>query len=659
MMEKYFAADTLDKLIPNLQKKVESYQDYLISSGRLNLWRQSYRYYYNPAMQGGRLKKVGDQNEYTQISVNHYKNLLTHLRTLTLQSRPAFEPRAANTDYKSQAQTILASGLLDYYMRERHLERYIKQAVEHGLVFGEGFVRCLWNTELGDVYGVDPETQAPIKEGDIQYDNFMPIDVIRDYTKKDPNSHDWYILVTTQNKFDLIAKYPELEEKILALPTAFEYYEKIKLNTAFKDEGISDDIVVFEFYHRPTASVPNGRVTIFGSDDTVFIDGDLPYRQLPIYRIAPDDQIGTCFGYTVGFDLLPIVQAIDNLYSTVITNQAQFGVQNVLVPRGANIGHNELSQGLNVIEYDAKVGAPQPLNLTSTPPEIFNFMQQLERLAETISGINSVARGNPEHSLSGSALALIQSMSIQFSISLQQSYSQLLEDLGTATIAILRDFATTPRVAIIAGKSQRSLMKQFTGDDLDQINRVVVDQGSSISKTTAGKIQLADNLLQQGLIKNPDQYIQVMTTGKLEPAIEGAQAELLNIRAENEDLSEGRPVPVMITDNHRMHIEEHRSILSSPEARRNPELIKVVTAHLQEHLDFLKNPANADMLLLLNQQPVQASAPPPNAQGMGPNAQVFNPSSPVQQEAATVNQPNLPKPPPNADPVSAAIIEGM
>jgi hypothetical protein len=653
----YFATESLEKLIPNLLKKTEAYKDHLIESGRLSLWRLSYKYYYNPAMQGGRLKRVGEQNEYTQISVNHYKNLITHLKTLTLQSRPAFEPRAANTDYKSQAQTILAAGLLDYYMREKHLERYIKQAIEHSLVFGEGFVRCLWNTELGEIVQIDPETQRPIKEGDIQYDNFLPLDVIRDFTKTDPNSHDWYLLVTRQNRFDLIAKYPELKEKILSLPNASEYYEKIKLTSNIKEDEISDDVIVYEFYHKPTASVPNGRLTVFSSDDTVFLDGDLPYRTLPVYRVAPEDQIGTCFGYTVGFDLLPICQSIDNLYSTVITNQAQFGVQNVLVPRGANIGHNELSRGLNVIEYDPKVGAPQSLNLTSTPPEIFSFMQQLERLAETISGVNSVARGNPEHSLSGSALALIQSMSIQFSISLQQSYSQLLEDLGTATIAILRDFATTPRVAIIAGKSQRSLMRQFTGDDLNMINRVIVDQGASISKTTAGKIQLADNLLAQGLIKTPEQYIQVMSTGKLEPTIEGTQAELLNIRAENEELAEGRPVPVMITDNHRLHIEEHRVILSSPEARRNPELIQAVTAHLQEHLDILRNPANAQMLLLLNQQPVQATAPEPNARGMGANAQVLEPTSPALQKADMVNMPNMPKPPPNADPVSADIIE--
>src|SRR5690606_13663300 len=107
-------------------------------------------------------------------------------------------------------------------------------------------------------------------------------------------------------------------------------------------------------------------------------------------------------------------------------------------------------------------------NLTQTPPEIFNFMTQIERLMETISGVNSVARGNPEASLkSGAALALVQSMAIQFSQNLQRAYAQLIEDLGTSTINILKDFAAVPRVAAIAGKSNRPMMREFVGDDLN------------------------------------------------------------------------------------------------------------------------------------------------------------------------------------------------
>ncbi len=646
----YWAAKDSKEIGDEILKKFEEYEMHIFTSGRLNLWRRSYEYYYNPALHGSQLTKSGEQGEFTNIAVNHYKNLLTHLKTMTTQQRPAFEARAVNSDAKSQQQTILASGLLDYYMREKKLERYIKQGVEHALMFGEGFVSAAWNATSGETYGINPETQAPIKEGDLEYENHIPLDVARDYTKNNSNKHDWNIVRTYENRYTLAAKYPELADRIENLSTRSENQYSLRQGDKFL--GDSDDVEVFTLYHKPTDALPEGRLTIVCDSDIVLIDGPLPYREIPVYRIMPEDQVGSIFGYTVGFDLIPVQEAINSLYSTVLTNQVTFGVQNIVSPRGSNIGVTELSGGLNLIEYDKQSGPPQPLNLTSTPPEIFNFITQLEQLSETLSGVNSVARGNPEASLkSGSALALVQSMAIQFSISLQQSYAQLLEDLGTATINILRDFATVPRVAMIAGRSNRSMMKEFKGDDLDSVQRIIVDMGNALSKTTSGRLQLAENLLQNGMVKTPDEYIMVLTTGKLEPMIEGTQAELINIKSENEELADGKQVPVIITDNHMTHIQEHRAILANPEARRDPNLIAVVTAHLQEHLNMLSDPANATMLGLLGQQAVP---PQPNQQAMGNTAQLENSTPEVLQQAENVNQPLAPTNPLTGETVTLA-----
>lgn len=649
-MKKYFAQLESDKIGDELISRIDNYYTYIRSSGVLSLWKRSYSYYYSAAQSGAGLSKSGEQGEFTTIKVGHYRNLLLHLKTLTVQNRPAFEPRATNTDYKSQAQTILASGLLDYYMRDKHLERHIKSSVEHALVFGEGFIRTEWDEHDGDVHAVDPDTQQEIKQGDIRYTNFLPIDVIRDYNKENSNSHDWYIIRSNKNKYDLMAKYPELADKIEGIPSKNEASDICTIRSIVDSDN--DDIIYYEFYHKPTPAVPSGRVVVFLDKDIILLDGPLPYRTLPVYRIAPEEQIGSCFGYTVGYDLIPVQEALDSLYSTVMTNQTSFGVQNIAVPQGSNLSVSQIVNGLNLIEYDSKLGPPQALNLTQTPAEIFNFMQQLERLQETLSGVNSVARGNPESSLkSGSALALVQSMAVQFSMNLQQSYAQLLEDLGTATINILRDFASVPRIAVIAGISNRSSMKQFTGDDLNLVNRVVVDMGNALSRTTAGKVQLAENMFQMQLIKTPEQYVQVLSTGRLEPVIEGTQAELLNIKAENEEMTEGKEVIVVVTDSHLTHIQEHRAILASPEARRNPELVQRVTAHLQEHINILSDPGYSQLLQLMGQAPLApqaASAVPsgsPDQSGFNPNAQILDATNPVSQEVATVNMPNMPKSP--------------
>ena len=107
----------------------------------------------------------------------------------------------------------------------------------------------------------------------------------------------------------------------------------------------------------------------------------------------------------------------------------------------------------------------------------------LEQNMETLSGVNSVARGNPQDSLrSGTSLALVQSQAVQFMSGLQQQYVRLVEDVGTGLINILKEYAKTNRVAQIVGKSNKAYIKEFTGQDLKSINRIVVDFSNPMSK---------------------------------------------------------------------------------------------------------------------------------------------------------------------------------
>ncbi len=656
--EPYWASVEPKEISDRILDKVEKYYEFLSTSGRLDLWRRSWMYYYRPRITGGLLNPAGQQGELTTLSVNHYRNLLLHLETMTVQQRANFEPRATNSDVKSQSQVILAAGLLDYYMREKKLERFIKQGVKDCLIFSEGFVRAEWDATSGEVYGQTPNG-APAYQGDMKYTNYNPLDVIRDFTKQSSSDEDWYVLRDFQNKYVLAAKFPEISDKILNdSDDAIELSRTTTLNfLQFED---SDNVAVYTLIHKPTPALPQGRYTTCLDNGTVMMDGPIPYNETHVYRIAPDEETGTIFGYTVGFDLLPIQAAIDILYSTVITNQSTFGVQNILVPKGHDLSTSQMSGGLNVMEYDAKAGKPEALNLTQTPPEIFNFIQQLESLGETISGVNSVARGNPEASLkSGAALALVQSMAIQFSMSLQQSYAQLVEDLGTGTINILKAFAAVPRVAAIAGKANRPLMREFTGDDLTAIKRVTVDMGNPMTRTTAGKVNLADAYMEKGMIENPDQYIQVVNTGRLEPVIEGKQANLLLTKGENEKLSEGKAQRAILTDNHAKHILEHTTVLANPEIRDNPDdpIVQLTLDHIQEHMNLAQSPAYQMLAPMLGHQVLPQPAPPMAPQDGG-TGEMLDGTPPVVQQAQGIDPAGMPQPPEGTDPQSAAIIQG-
>ncbi len=512
----YFASKEANLTAATLLTKANIWYTQVYSNGYFQLIRNSWMTYHGTTGGNGanshKINFVGEQGELVQISINHYRNIASHILTMITANRPAFQARATNTDYKSLVQAKLANNLLDYYMREKRMEKYLRRACEYAVVFGSGFIKMEWNATSGETYDVNDETGVEIREGDVEFTTLSPYDVVFDTTKETTENQDWVVCRSFKNKFDLAAKFPEMGDKLKGMQTKSDLM-KFKFETFSYDE--TDDIAVYEFFHRKTESMPNGRYLLFADSNLVMMDGPMPYRSLPVYRIAPSDILGTPYGYTPMFDLLPIQEAVNSLYSTVLTNQHAFGVQNVYVPRGADISFKSLEGGLNIVEGNAAAGKPEAMNLTSTPPEVFNFIKMLEQQMETISGVNSVARGNPEASLkSGTALALVQSMALQFISGLQQQYVQLIEDVGTGLINILKDFAAVPRIAMIAGKSNRSYIeKEFTGDDLSQVNRVIVDMGNPVARCLAkgtevlmynGNIKKVEDIVLGDLIMGPD-----------------------------------------------------------------------------------------------------------------------------------------------------------
>lgn len=643
MADKYFATQEAKKTASILMGKADAWMNSLESNGYMEklrtMWAAYHGYYYDGDSHS--ISMGGEQGELVQFPVNHLRNLTTHVLNITCSNRPTMEARATNTDYKSLVQTYLANGLLDYYMREKRLERYLKTAVETAIVMGAGYVKMEWDANKGEEVDYNEETKTFIYEGDAVFTNLSPMDVLVDTNKEDQN-HDWIVCRVWRNRFDLAAKYPDQASQILSLPTKSDQQVRFRLGMNAYDE--TDDIAVYEFYHRRSEALPDGRYIMFLQDEIILYDGALPYRNIPIFRIAPSDILGTPFGYSPMFDILPIQEAINSLYSTILTNQNATGVSNFWVPRGADLTVNSVEGGLNLIEGNQGF-EPKPLNLTATPGEIFKFLEMLEKTAETISGVNSVSRGDPATSLqSGNALALVQSMTLQFLSGLQQSYVQLVEDVGTALIMMLKDFAATTRVAAIVGKNNRTFLKEFTGDDLHSINRVIVNVGNPLSRTTAGRVQMAEQMLQMGIITNPKDYFTVINTGSLDTMTEDTQSELLLVKGENERLVNLEEIHAIAVDSHQMHIQEHKSILSDPELRRDPQLVNIVLAHIQEHIDLLRN-TDPDLLVLTGQQPLQPAMPPgapadPNAAPQGTGA----PDQPVGE----MMQPPVPGMPPES-----------
>ncbi len=658
--DQYFATQTVEKLLPLLKDKFDQYQKYIAATGRLTIWRKVYYQYYKADYDQGALLRAGLNGEYVSMPLNQFKNLVDHLHNLITSQKFSYIPKAVNTDFKSQSASILTKGLLEYFDTDKRLPRDRKRATRFAEMFGEGYVTLDWDPSLGDPKGVlpqtDPNTQPQIRhEGDFIQETHLPTDVARDVGSRS-FKQDWYIIRSWKNKWDLIAKYPAMADKIKKLSLDPSDESNLRLLNS-PDWNNSDLIPVYTFRHDKTAALPGGKYVQYLDDETWLINSDLPYKTKNVFACYTEPQEDSCFGYSHLWHLLPLQEQLDNLVSTVATNQ-QLAVANILIPEGANIQLEQLAEGMNGFKYNAQAGKIDVLELVNTPKEVFDMIEFIIKQMETLAGINSVIRGEvPTNLRSGSALALVAAQAMQFSSGLQESYVNLTEDVSTGIIELLGNpaFVQDSRVALIAGKVNQPLLKQFVAGDLAPISRVQVELANPLAATTAGRVQLAETLVQNGIVKNPQQYLMVLQTGTLEPEIEGLQAELLLIKQENESLGQGEPCTAIKLDNHALHISEHKAVLCNLDARQNTEILKATLDHITQHEQL--------MIQLQIQEPMMLQA-----LGMAPvaMAQPAGPVGPASPETKTPDKvaektqtPGLPSLPAGSPPATQAAYDQM
>jgi hypothetical protein len=633
---------------------INGYYTESTTSGRLYLYRTAYYDYYEGFLVKGQLYRKGSQGEQTGVTINNFHNFVKHRVTLTCQQKLSYEPQAVDGSHKAMEQIRLTKGLLNLYSERSDidLDGKLRKAVQYSQMFNESYVAILWDESKGKPVALDMANgDSLVPEGDISVSVHDPLDVVRDIYRSNADADEWVILKQEVNKVNLAVQYPQFEKEIMS----------DSLDTIYKDRQIfpcyspmSDLTWVWTLFHRPTLAVPAGRMMKFLNDDIVLEDGPLPEEfdgVIPVHRLASEDLAGSPWGYSDMMDALPICNAISRLHSTVLTNNVTFGLQHIMVTRDSGITESQLGTGLTLIEYDGSKlnnsGKPEALNLVKSAPETYEYINALTQTVGTLTGINEVSRGNPDLVLKGpanaEAMVLMSTQAIQFNSDLSKAYQNLAERVGTAIIKMLAKRSVVPRQGRMIGMSGKPYSKSFTGDDLDMIDKVAVKTGNPLSQTTAGRTQIANSLFNAGFLKNRQDYMQVLETGSLEPMLESYDQEIALIKDENDAMGEG-PIPdAVVFDDHVVHIPEHKILLASVEARRNPQLIQAVTKHIQSHLNFLAGGPGGQGKM----NPILAAIGNQPSLPVGTPAQIVLPAAPTMPAPAA---PGLPGKPPMSGP---------
>jgi hypothetical protein len=646
-MDKYFATKETGELVDELVKRVETFNNFAERTGWATKWAKCFDLYFGRHMgESGlgesSLSEAGEVGELTAFGVNHYRNLIKHVLAMTTSQRPSFEPRAINSDLESLQQARLAGNIIETYMTEKRMARYMDSAAERALVFGKAFIYESWDKHLGKTQmpAVSDELgiSSPVREGDISIEAKSPWDVIYDVKLKDWTKANWVIVRTYESKWDLAARHPDKADQFVKLDGSDDLNTILNGRMAkglidYIGSDTSDDLIpVYKFFHKGTDAVPTGRMTIFLNGRIALEDGPAPsepYTQmLPVFRITPGEMFDTSEGYSESFDVILLQQVINVLYNIPFNNQQAFGVQAIWIPDGCELSTQQLGKGLALLKGGPPGSEPKPLQLTATPAEIFKNTEGIEGAMQKLMGLNSVVTGDPDQNLkSGVALGRLQAMAVQFNSNFQKAWAYLLEDTGSFLLKLIKHNARTERLASISGKHNKGAMASYTGENISKIDRVVVDLGNPLSRTVAGRIEMADKFIERNMI-DAKEYIQVVMTGQIDSVLEHEESELELIRKENESMMDGSPVRAIVGDSHLLHAKEHKCVINDPMLRNLAaqgdemalSIIETVTMHIQEH-EMLHSTQTPFWGMISGEPPPPMPPPqmgPPMDQGMPP-----------------------------------------
>lgn len=617
-LDHYWALEENEEFCAQLIMRREDYYRFIDASNLFSRIRRVWDYYhgiyYDQYTSQREIQIGGEDSELRLIQVNHLRSLVHLLLTYTVQQRPAWDAIAVNSDHNSLRQAETMNSVLDDFMERKHLERVFRRAVEQALVLSVGYVKTCWDTDTGTRIAADPSQGLILHAGDITYSNPSIFDVVYDFTQRVYEENQWILVRVPKNRWDLVAKHARgssrrkedilnaSEQKWDRFGGAGDFYLRSDRNRDLCD--------VWEFYHLPSLAIPNGRKFIYMGSDVVLEDDDYPYETLPVTRVAAGEFLLTSFAYTPAFDLAGLQEFLNGLFSSIVTGFNALSPQKVWIQTGDNIGLSDLDNGVTLVQSDTK---PEPLNLQATPPETTQHIALAVQHMEYISGINSVARGQAEENLrSGTALALIDQKAAQFASILVANVNEMMVRTGTCTLHYLKKNAKYPRVIQLAGINGRQALKEFTKEDIAGVEMVRIKMGNPLSRTIAGRVALADQLLEKGLVKNAQEYLLLLETGQIKPMTKASTAQLQIIHEENEALLRGEPVEASQIDNQVLHVLEHQAIADSLEIRRDPTIYTGLLAHILQHVQLMSDPSTAMLQVVLGYP--NPLGPPP---GMG------------------------------------------
>lgn len=586
------------------------------------------------------LTRGGSRGEQVLVYANLLRFYVQNLTSMIVGDRLKFSVTARRNSAAATRKAKLLSTVLDYFSKKLNFDSLATQLVELGLVGGKSFLQLTFDEYRGEA--ID---QRGTTEGGFRAAVYTLMDVIEPSGYLRDEDVPWRLVRDVCNRYDYMAQYVELAQKIVSLPDVKTQWTQYKYPFN-RDWDNTDLIPHYTLYHKRTPALPDGYELSFLSGEVPLVPSGLAYSRVPLIPYMPSRVYGTTLGYTRVFDMLGPCEALNTILSKNITTHKVLGGNNIVLYKGSGINPPQLANGLNIFHVNPGM-EPKQLQLGQLDPSMLPHAEFWLQILQQLSGMNDASLGNIGRETSGAALAQLDAKAVQFNSGAQEAFTTTIHSAAELLCEIFVTRMLSDSYKNLLGEETLNWAKTQDMSYLSDFSDVEIQFTNPSSGTPVMRMEEARLMLEQGLLRSPQQYLEMRDTGSIDPVLEGPREHSQLIRQENDMLRQGQVPDAMITDDHPQHFLGHRSVLDNPESRNDPAIVDAVSKHLwQQHMplvmQLLQNPPMAILLgidlgaltQLMQQQQAQ---------------QAMSPNSP--NEPGAPNPPSAPGPPaqPNPD----------
>lgn len=403
------------------------------------------------------------------------------------------------------------------------------------------------------------------------------------------------------------------------------------------DERLSNSAVVKEYYERPSAQYPKGRMVVVANKVCLYA-GDSPYAGPELGDWHPYSECrweivpGRFWGKSPLDAASEIQKQVNSIDAIIILTRKTMAIPQKLIPMGAGISHGSWTGRPGQEIFYRETGAP-PSVLPANGVDATVFQERAQRVDDlkTVTGAIDILKGDhPSGVTAASALELLYEVGTGKLFPILDRWKYFVEASQKKQLKIICKFYQEPRpefIKLLKSKNKElseQAISQFIGTDLYDNCNVTVEAGANITKLQAAKKQELREAAQTGVLglENPNnraEYQRQMGIVGFDNDIgpDQKRAEWENALLDNiKNSPDNKPI-VLDWDVHEIHIETLEKRMKEPSwIEESPEVQQAYMQHRSEHQEAIaKKQQEATIQAAMSgmpPQPPQSGAPQPS-----------------------------------------------